>query len=231
MAVKRRRKLKQVIAAGSSPQRLVLRARIVLAARDEGGPTPRSPPNWAARPRPCAGGGAGSRCAGSRGFSTGHRRAGRLAVVAAATAAPPAGQSEWSHRTLAAYLGERGLAVSPATVGRVLAEAEVRPHRSGAGSTGPTARGSGSQAGAVCRLYLDGPTPGTLLRSVDEKTGIQAKTRKYPQIPARARRPGRDACREFEYVRHGTVSIAAAMDTATGQVVVQRIGRNNSLAG
>ncbi|MCY0924616.1 IS630 family transposase, partial [Streptomyces sp. H27-G5] len=82
-----------------------------------------------------------------------------------------------------------------------------------------------AQAGAVCRLYLDLP-PGTLLVSVDEKTGIQAKV---PPLPGRARPPRtRGARREFEYRRHGTVSIVAAMDVATGQVLAQRIERNNS---
>jgi hypothetical protein len=47
MTVKRDRKLRQVIATGTSPQRLVLRARIVLAAA-AGGETRRSPVTWAA---------------------------------------------------------------------------------------------------------------------------------------------------------------------------------------
>ena len=76
----------------------------------------------------------------------------------------------------------------------------------------------------MCRLYLD-PPPGTVLISVDEKTGIQAKSRKHPEIPGR---PGRDARREFEYVRHGTVSILAAMNVATGEVIAERIDRNDS---
>lgn len=83
-----------------------------------------------------------------------------------------------------------------------------------------------ARAGAVCRLYL-GPPPGTLLISIDEKTGIQAKTRTHPDLPGR---PGRAARREFEYVRHGTVSIIAAMNVATGQVIAQRIRRNGSAA-
>ena len=66
-----------------------------------------------------------------------------------------------------------------------------------------------------------------MLISVDEKTGIQAKSRKHPQIPARA---GRDARREFEYARHGTVCIIAAMNVTTGEVITERIDRNNSAA-
>jgi transposase len=68
---------------------------------------------------------------------------------------------------------------------------------------------------------------GTVLLSVDEKTGIQAKSRKHPQIPAR---PGQDARREFEYVRHGTISIIAAMNVTTGEVITERVSKNDSVA-
>jgi DDE superfamily endonuclease len=81
-------------------------------------------------------------------------------------------------------------------------------------------------AGAVCRLYLN-PPPGTVLISIDETTGIQAKSRRHPQIPAR---PDRDARREFEYAWHGTISIIAAMNVTTGQVITQRIARNDPAA-
>jgi transposase len=43
-----------------------------------------------------------------------------------------------------------------------------------------------------------------------------------------ASRPGRDARREFEYLRHGTVSIIAAMNVTTGEVIAERIARNDS---
>ena len=59
------------------------------------------------------------------------------------------------------------------------------------------------------------------------KTGIQAKYRKFPE---RAARPGRAARREFEYVRNGTVSIIAALQVATGQVVAEPVSRNDSAA-
>ncbi len=64
-----------------------------------------------------------------------------------------------------------------------------------------------------------------MLISVDEKTGIQAKSRWHPEIPGRR---GRDPRREFEYVRHGTVSIVAAMNVTTGEVIAERIHRNDS---
>jgi transposase len=233
VTIKRRRKLERIVAAGTSEQRLVLRARIVLAAA--GGmsdrriaeqlgcsvPTVRT---W--RERFACRGVPGIFDRPRFGRPPVHGPAARLAVVATATAVPPAGQTVWSHRTIAAHLGERGLSVSPATVGRVLADAEVRPHRVRGWLRRADDPAFWTRAGEVCRLYLD-PPAGTVLVSIDEKTGIQAKTRRYPEIPLR---PGRAARREFEYVRHGTVSIIAAMDVATGQVLTRRIGRNTSAA-
>lgn len=52
--------------------------------------------------------------------------------------------------------------------------------------------------------------------SVDEKTGIQAIQRKHAD---RAPVPGRARRREFEYIRHGTQSLIAAMDVHCGRVM------------
>jgi transposase len=148
----------------------------------------------------------------------------RLAVVATATAVAPSGASVWTRTTIAAHLAERGLELSASTVGRILAEAKVRPHKVRGWLHRADDPAFWTQAGAVCRLYLNIP-PRTLLVSIDEKTGIQAKSRRWPDAGARA---GRDARREFEYRRHGTVSIVAAMDVSTGQVIAERIERNDS---
>ena len=77
----------------------------------------------------------------------------------------------------------------------------------------------------VCGLYLN-PPERALVLSVDEKTSIQAKSRKHPdQAPS----TGRWRRREFEYVRHGTVSLHAALDVHTGEVLAAPIeGKNNS---
>jgi transposase len=50
-------------------------------------------------------------------------------------------------------------------------------------------------------------------------------SRRHPDIPER---PGRRRRREFEYVRHGTVSIIAALDVHTGQVLTETITKNDS---
>mgnify|MGYP006990133984 CR=1 FL=1 len=57
--------------------------------------------------------------------------------------------------------------------------------------------------------------PGNLLGhtiSVDEMTGIQALEHKYPDKPVI---PGKAACMEFEYIRHGTTSLIGFFDVAT----------------
>ena len=233
LTTKRRRKLEQIIRAATSPQRLVLRARIVLAAaagaanaqiaRDLGCSVA-VVRTW--RRRFACRGIPGLFDMPRSGRPEVHGPSARLAVLAVATSIPPEGESQWSQALIAGHLRERGLAISAATAGRVLAEAKMRPHKVRGWLNRADDPAFWIRAGAVCRLYLN-PPPGTVLISVDEKTGIQAKSRKHPQTPARA---GRDARREFEYVRHGTISIIAAMNVATGQVIAERIDRNNSAA-
>jgi len=231
LTTKRRRKLEQIVQAATSPQRLVLRAGIVLAAaggtanaqiaRDLGCSVA-VVRTWRAR----------FACRGIPGLfdkprcgrPETHGPSARLAVVAVATSVPPEGESHWSRPLIAGHLRERGLAISAATVGRVLAEAKVRPHKVRGWLNRADDPAFWIRAGAVCRLYLS-PPPGTVLISVDEKTGIQAKSRKHPDIPLQ---PDRDARREFEYVRHGTVSVIAAMNVTTGEVIAERIARNDS---
>jgi transposase len=60
---------------------------------------------------------------------------------------------------------------------------------------------------------------------VDEKTAIAARSRKHPTQPAA---PGRAERVEFEYRRHGTASIVAALDVHSGNVVAEPIARNDS---
>src|SRR6266567_1568550 len=151
LTIKRRRKLEQIIAAGTSPQRLVLRAKIVQAAA--GGMTNagiarklgcsvaavrtwrgrfavRGIPGLFDRPR----------C----GRPETHGPSARLAVVAVATSVPPDGESQWSHTLIAGHLQERGLAISPSTAGRCWPRQRYARTRSAAGSTAPTTPRSGS---------------------------------------------------------------------------------------
>jgi DDE superfamily endonuclease len=62
---------------------------------------------------------------------------------------------------------------------------------------------------------------GTHVMSTDEKTGMQALERLHATKPGR---PGLVERVEFEYVRHGTLSLIANFDVATGKVVSPSIG-------
>jgi transposase len=143
----------------------------------------------------------------------------RLRIIAAATAVPPGADTVWTHRRLADHLAEIG--VSACQIGRILGGADLKPHLVRGWLTRPADPEFFTKAADVCALYRACP-PGALVLSVDEKTGITARSRKHPDQPER---PDRRTRREFE--RHGTVSIIAALNVHTGQVLTERIERNN----
>jgi len=71
----------------------------------------------------------------------------------------------------------------------------------------------------VCDTYrhaLSRAAAGIKTVSIDEMTGVQALERTAPTI---AMQPGRVERREYEYIRHGTQTLIAGFDVATGQVV------------
>jgi transposase len=117
--------------------------------------------------------------------------------------------------------------MSRSTVQRILAEADLRPHRCRywLKSHDPDFE---AKALDVCGLYLRALSlygRGELVVSVDEKTGIQALERLHA---TRTARPGDIERREFEYVRHGTRCLIGSLVVPTGQVlgsVTARRGR------
>lgn len=110
-----------------------------------------------------------------------------------------------------------GLApLSRTTVVRLLHQEGLRPHRMRVWlhSPDPLFR---EKVAEICKLYLD-PPPGSVVVCIDEKTGMQALSRKHPILhPA----PGRDGRIDFEYKRHGTVCLIAAFNPHTGEVYAQ----------
>jgi hypothetical protein len=74
-----------------------------------------------------------------------------------------------------------------------------------------------AKAAEVCGLCLD-PPEGAVVFSVDDKTGMQARSRLNPTTPAV---PGRPTRQEFEYRRHGTAVLFAALDVHHGEVIPQ----------
>src|SRR5258708_16750771 len=63
--------------------------------------------------------------------------------------------------------------------------------------------------------------------STDEMTGIQALERLHPSLPMV---PGRVEREEFEYERHGTLSLIANLEVATGRVVMPSLGPSRTEA-
>ncbi len=75
-----------------------------------------------------------------------------------------------------------------------------------------------------CQVYARAPQRAKLGErtiSMDELTGVQAIERKHPDLPMQ---PGHVLRREFEYIRHGTLSWFLNFDVVTGQVIVPSWG-------
>lgn len=227
---RRKSKLEAIVARPSSPQALVRRARIVLLAHRglrtaaiaaELGCAIGTVRSW--RGRFVRGGMPTLRDRPRSGRPETYGPDVRLAIVATATSVPPQGVSVWTHALIAEELAEVGISASQ--IGRILADLDLAPHRVRGWLNRRDDEAFWAQAAAVCDAYLR-PEPDTIVICVDEKTGIQAKYRKYFEHPPA---PGRPARREFEYVRNGTVSIIAALHVASGQIIVQPIDRNDSV--
>lgn len=121
----------------------------------------------------------------------------------------PREATHWSTRLMAKYAG-----TTQWQVRQVWAAANLKPHRikSFKISNDPL---FAEKVIDVVGLYLDPPEHAMVL-SVDEKTQIQALDRTQPLLPLR---PGQIERRTHDYKRHGTASLYAAFDVATGEVM------------
>ena len=76
----------------------------------------------------------------------------------------------------------------------------------------------------VCATYREAPArvaAGERIISTDEMTGVQALERAAPGLPLR---PGKVERREFEYIRHGTLSFMINFDVVSGEVSCPSVG-------
>lgn len=136
--------------------------------------------------------------------------------------------THWTARELADEVHLLGVApgISSRQVGRFLEEADIKPHRSQYWLN-PKIDDHDEfkrQVSDICTLYMDTPglhAEGTHVVSTDEKTGIQALER---NAPAKPMLPGHPEKIEFEYTRHGTLSLIPSFDVATGKITQYRIG-------
>ena len=134
---------------------------------------------------------------------------------------PPAGYATWNGPLLAEALGD----VSPHQVWRVLRQQgiQLQRRRSWCVSTDPE---FAAKAADIVALYLD-PPENALVLCVDEKPHIQALERAQGYL----RLPNGRALTGFahEYVRHGTTTLFAALNVATGQVQAGHYARRRRL--
>lgn len=139
-------------------------------------------------------------------------------ILALTQQSPPKPFTHWTTRRLAARLG-----LSHMTVARVWQRAGLRPHRLERYTASPDPEFE-RKAADVIGLYLNPPEHAVVF-CVDEKTTIQALDRREPGLPLS---PGRAERHGFEYVRHGTLSLYAALNLGTGEVEGMTAARHTS---
>lgn len=121
----------------------------------------------------------------------------------------PAGATHWSLRSMAKVAG-----YAPSTIHRIWQAFGLQPHRQ------ETFKLSADplfveKVRDIVGLYL-APPDRALVLCVDETSQIQALDRTQPLLPMR---PGQAERRSHDYQRHGTTSLFAALDVATGRVI------------
>jgi transposase len=196
------------------PQALALRAKIVLASADGEairpmaerlGLEPKTVTVWRRRYREEGLAGLRTRPRGGRPRTI---TPAKERAIVAATMRRPKTATHWSARRLAKTVG-----VSAATVHRIWQKYGLQPHRieTFKFSTDPN---FDAKMAEIVGLYLD-PPERALVLCVDEKSQIQALERTQPLLPLRRGVPAR---RTHDYTRHGTTSLFAALEVASGKV-------------
>jgi transposase len=131
----------------------------------------------------------------------------------------PKGATHWSTREMAKHLG-----MSHTTVGRVWRAFGLKPHQS---ETFTISRDPllVEKVRDIVGLYMS-PPENALVLCVDEKSQIQALNRTQPVLPMRI---GEVERRTHDYDRHGTTTLFAALNIATGHVIGKCYARHRSI--
>jgi len=130
-------------------------------------------------------------------------------VIAKTLEAKPSGATHWTTRSMADATG-----LSQSTISRIWRAFSLQPHRV------ETFKLSNDpffvdKVRDIVGLYMDPPDKALVL-CVDEKSQIQALDRTQPLLPLA---PGSPEKRSHDYVRHGTTTLFAALDAATGRII------------
>jgi len=221
LSEKERRKLERVVSSQVSPLRLIKRAKAILMA-SEGTPsyqiaqalntTNNTVGRWRQRF-------ASHRMEGiikdkPRGKNQGGKRTEdqeklRSLIINKTTQEKPNGMTHWSTRTMAKAVG-----TSHSFVNRVWQQAGLKPHlyKHFKVSNDPHFE---SKLKDVVGLYMNPPEKAVVF-CVDEKSSIQALDRSQPGLPIKK---GRCGTMTHDYKRHGTSTLFAALNVATGEVI------------
>ncbi len=157
----------------------------------------------------------------------------QVALILAVACEPPeqSGRpiTHWTIAELTEEVISRGIVatISPAQVGRYLREAALQPHRSRywLNTTEKDQELFQAQVETVCACYQDAPElfhyHDTHTYCVDEMTGIQALERIAATLPMQ---PGQQELQEFEYERHGTLTLIGNFHVVTGEMIAPTLG-------
>ncbi|MCA1678898.1 MAG: IS630 family transposase [Actinobacteria bacterium] len=216
--------LEAIVAAATSEQRMVRRARVVLLAADglpnrriavAVGLSEQKVAQWRNRFAERRLEGLADLPRSGRPLVYGHDK--RVEVFKTACSPAPDGETHWTVRSLAEEVG-----IGKSQTQAILAEADLKPHQVRSWLTSLDPDFDTKQAD-VCGLYLN-PPDNAIVVSVDEKTSIQAKQPIRAEIPMQ---PGKPARREFEYKRHGVQALLAGLLVHTGEVIGNVYDRNS----
>ena len=221
-----RKRLQFLIRSGKTPQKIALRARIILAAAEGTSNNAIAAQLLTSRPTVLLWRQRFARL-GVPGIMKDAKRPGRKKqiseelvqqVVEKTLHSTPGWQTHWSTRTMAKEVG-----VSHDTIHRIWKQHRLAPHRVETFKLSKDPKFV-EKLRDVVALYLDPPEKALVL-SVDEKSQIQALERTRPLLPLG---PGIPARQSHDYRRHGTTTLFAALSMLDGKVIGECLSRHRS---
>ena len=222
LSSEQRSELNRLVKAPSTPQKMVLRARIGLLAAEgkdndeiaaELGTSRVTVGLWRQRILDL----------GLTGLEEAPRpgrpvevEAAQVRTVLTEVVQPPKGKARWSCRSMARHSG-----LSASTVQRLWAANDLKPHRTRTFKLSNDAQFE-AKFWDIIGLYLEPPTRAVVL-CCDEKSQCQALERTQPGLPLGQ---GHIAPRTHDYYRHGTVTLFAALNYLNGKILAERAPRH-----
>lgn len=217
--------LKKLVAARNTPQKMVMRAKIILMAADGISNSQIARNLGVSRPTVLRWR-QGFQEKGMEGLNDDPRSGRRpalspqqvKAVVEATLFKKPPHATHWTTRTLAKEFG-----ICHTMIHRIWRSFNLKPHRSSTFKMSKDPKFI-EKVKDIVGLYLNPPDKALVL-CVDEKSQIQALERTQPLLPMR---PGQVERRTWDYARHGTTTLFAALDVANGKVIATCKKRHRS---